>query len=231
MAHTGENHLAILPQHHRLVNREVQRMITKSPKYYHPLKEDLTSCGYMGLIEALRRFDSSKGFHFETFATLRVRGAIFDGLRNMSRFTRSAYQQLKQLADSHSDASLRDTASSQTMDKEETMASSQGVEYSIEELSTLAQEVFVQRFIYPITTPEVEAIDALELATKRNKLSVAFSMLDRTDQALLVAVYDLRRVGDCASKYADRLKVHRSTISRRHHAILGKLQKILSKME
>ena len=79
MAHTGENHLAILPQHHRLVNREVQRMITKSPKYYHPLKEDLTSCGYMGLIEALRRFDSSKGFHFETFATLRVRGAIFDG--------------------------------------------------------------------------------------------------------------------------------------------------------
>ena len=231
MAHTGENHLAILPQHHRLVNREVQRMITKSPKYYHPLKEDLTSCGYMGLIEALRRFDSSKGFHFETFATLRVRGAIFDGLRNMSRFTRSAYQQLKQLADSHSDASLRDTASSKSLYNEEPMSSNQVVEHSIEALSTLAQEVFIQRFIFPITTPEVEAIDSLDLTTKRNKLSAAFSMLDRTDQELLVAVYDLRRVGDCASKYADRLRVHRSTVSRRHHTVLGKLQKMLSKME
>ena len=43
--------------------------------------DDLTSMGTFGLIEAIDRFDISRGFQFKTYCTSRVRGAILDSLR------------------------------------------------------------------------------------------------------------------------------------------------------
>ncbi len=43
--------------------------------------DDLTSMGTFGLIEAIDRFDVSRGFQFKTYCTARVRGAILDHLR------------------------------------------------------------------------------------------------------------------------------------------------------
>ena len=42
---------------------------------------DLVQDGVMGLIDAARRFDESRGIKFETFAERRVRGAMIDALR------------------------------------------------------------------------------------------------------------------------------------------------------
>lgn len=43
--------------------------------------DDIVSYGTMGLIEAVDRFDESRGVKFETFAMTRIRGAIIDQLR------------------------------------------------------------------------------------------------------------------------------------------------------
>ena len=43
--------------------------------------EDILSYGTIGLIDALDRFDDSKGVKFETYAISRIRGAIIDNLR------------------------------------------------------------------------------------------------------------------------------------------------------
>ncbi len=43
--------------------------------------EDILSYGTIGLIEALDRFDGSKGVKFETYAISRIRGSIIDALR------------------------------------------------------------------------------------------------------------------------------------------------------
>ena len=45
---------------------------------------DLESYGLFGLIDAVERFEPSRGFRFETFAAPRIRGAILDGLRSES---------------------------------------------------------------------------------------------------------------------------------------------------
>ena len=50
---------------------------------------DLVSSGILGLIDALERFDASQGVKFETFATPRIRGAIYDGLRQLDWVPRS----------------------------------------------------------------------------------------------------------------------------------------------
>lgn len=50
---------------------------------------DLVSCGVLGLIDAIERFDPDRGVKFETFATPRIRGAIYDGLRQLDWVPRS----------------------------------------------------------------------------------------------------------------------------------------------
>jgi len=43
---------------------------------------DLVSFGVFGLMDAVEKFDPSRGVKFETYAIARVRGAILDGLRS-----------------------------------------------------------------------------------------------------------------------------------------------------
>lgn len=51
--------------------------------------EDLVAYGQLGLLEAGERFDPTHGNSFSTFAHYRVKGAIYDGLREMGVITRA----------------------------------------------------------------------------------------------------------------------------------------------
>lgn len=59
--------------------------------------DDLVSYGIIGLIDAIEKFDTSKGIKFETYATLRIKGAIIDELRKISWMPKSAFSKLTQL--------------------------------------------------------------------------------------------------------------------------------------
>ncbi len=50
---------------------------------------DLVSYGMFGLIDAIEKFDLSKGFKFETYAIARIKGAIIDELRSIDWIPRS----------------------------------------------------------------------------------------------------------------------------------------------
>lgn len=45
--------------------------------------DDISSYGVLGLIDAVERFDPNRGIRFEAYAKTRIRGAIFDGLRQL----------------------------------------------------------------------------------------------------------------------------------------------------
>jgi RNA polymerase sigma factor (sigma-70 family) len=47
----------------------------------HVSFEELQSAAYMGLVDAARRFDASKGFAFSSFARLRIEGEMKDHMR------------------------------------------------------------------------------------------------------------------------------------------------------
>ena len=57
--------------------------------------EDLVSYGMQGALEAAERFDETRGFAFSTYAYHRIRGAIYDGLRQMAHLPRSEYARVK----------------------------------------------------------------------------------------------------------------------------------------
>lgn len=64
-----------------LVRYVAERLMAKLPQNVD--LEDLQSAGVFGLVEAIGRFDLSRGVKFETYCTNRIRGAILDELRSM----------------------------------------------------------------------------------------------------------------------------------------------------
>jgi RNA polymerase sigma factor for flagellar operon FliA len=59
--------------------------------------DDLLSCGTIGLINAIDRYDPERGSRFESFASLRIRGAVIDHLRSLSWLPRTAVAHTRQL--------------------------------------------------------------------------------------------------------------------------------------
>ncbi len=64
---------------------------------YNVEYDDLVGYGTFGLIDAIDKFDYDKGVKFETYASLRIRGAILDQVRKMDWIPRSLRQKQKQL--------------------------------------------------------------------------------------------------------------------------------------
>lgn len=59
--------------------------------------DDLVSYGIFGLIDAIDKFDLTKNVKFETYASLRIRGAILDQIRKMDWIPRTVRQRQRKM--------------------------------------------------------------------------------------------------------------------------------------
>ncbi|MGQ9629637.1 MAG: RNA polymerase sigma factor WhiG [bacterium] len=97
--------------------------------------DDLISYGIFGLIDALKKFDPSRGIKFETYAVSRIRGAIFDELRAQDWIPRLVRQKARKLEKVYS--KLEGELGRSAEDSE--VAEAMGI--SIDELYKLLNEV------------------------------------------------------------------------------------------
>lgn len=65
--------------------------------------DDLISYGVFGLIDAIDKFDLTKKVKFETYASLRIRGAIIDHIRKMDWVPRSLRKQQKDMRNAYAE--------------------------------------------------------------------------------------------------------------------------------
>src|SRR5437868_8167862 len=70
---------ALIEQHLPLVRHVVFQVAVHFPR--HVDREELATAGALGLVEAARRYDESRGVPFDRFAAQRIRGAILDAVR------------------------------------------------------------------------------------------------------------------------------------------------------
>src|SRR5689334_16299735 len=78
-----------------LVRTVVSRLALTLPP--HVDGEDLYSAGLGGLLNAIRHYDPTAGTAFETYARLRIRGAILDELRRMDWVPRSVHTKARKV--------------------------------------------------------------------------------------------------------------------------------------
>lgn len=83
----------IVVEYAPLVKFIAQKIASKLPANIQI--DDLISCGVIGLMDAIDKFDSSRDNKFKTYAEFRIRGAILDELRSQDWVPRSIREKTK----------------------------------------------------------------------------------------------------------------------------------------
>ena len=87
---TAENREEVIIRYSPMIKYVANRIAMRLPP--HIEVDDLISVGVLGLMDAISKYDSSRGAKFKTYAEFRVRGAILDELRAMDWVPRSIRQ-------------------------------------------------------------------------------------------------------------------------------------------
>jgi len=85
----------LIEQHLPLVRHIVVQQCLEFP--VHVDREELVRAGTLGLVEAARRFDDSRGMPFSRFAGFRIRGAVIDALRALDWAPRSVRRSAREV--------------------------------------------------------------------------------------------------------------------------------------
>ncbi|MEQ1637510.1 MAG: RNA polymerase sigma factor FliA [Methylococcales bacterium] len=82
--------------HMPLVKRIAYHLLGRLPDTV--LLDDLIQSGVLGLLEALKHYDAAQGASFETYAGIRIRGAMLDEVRRLDWTPRSVHKKAREVA-------------------------------------------------------------------------------------------------------------------------------------
>jgi RNA polymerase sigma factor FliA len=83
-------------RHGELVKRIAYHVVSRLPS--HIEVDDLIQAGMIGLLNAAQNFEPTKGANFETYAGIRIRGAMLDEARRSNWTPRSTFRNAKQVS-------------------------------------------------------------------------------------------------------------------------------------
>lgn len=83
-------------QHAPLVKRIAYHLMARLPDSV--LLDDLVQAGMLGLLEAIKNYDVSQGASFDTYAGIRIRGAMLDEVRRSDWTPRSVHKKARQVS-------------------------------------------------------------------------------------------------------------------------------------
>lgn len=199
---------------------------------------ELETYGIFGLIDALDKFDISRGIKFETYATTRIRGAILDGVRSMDWVPSSVRRKGREIEDAGNE--LRARLGRSPTDEEAAEYLGISVRRYREDVAHVAQGTVMYldepRSTDEITNvdtllsfvPDTEATDPFEAAAwsaQRDRLAEAISELSEQEQ-LVVALYYYE--GLTLSEIAEVMELSPSRISQVHSRAVMRLRGKLS---
>jgi len=91
------NYDELVNQHAPLVKRIAYHLMNRLPPNVQA--DDLIQAGMIGLLEASRNYDPSQGASFETYAGIRIRGAMLDEIRRSDWTPRSVHRKARVVAE------------------------------------------------------------------------------------------------------------------------------------
>jgi RNA polymerase sigma factor for flagellar operon FliA len=188
---------------------------------------DLVAYGEVGLVEAADRFDPRRGVSFSTFAHYRIKGAIYDGLREMGYFSRQGGVRVRWVANAGDvvQSALDDAVSD----------SPTGAAPSVEDEIAAAQsliDALIPVYLLSLgsdTVPEVVDQHALSMEQIEQRELVrlvmdALASLSEDEQELINALY-FKHVS--MTELAARQGITKSWISRLHTRAIKHLRDLL----
>src|SRR6185295_17038873 len=92
---------ALIEAHLPQVKFMAMRLAAKLPPWVE--LNDLIGAGVLGLLDAVDKYDATKGVMFKTYAEMRVRGAILDSLRDLDWAPRSMRRRAREVEAAYSE--------------------------------------------------------------------------------------------------------------------------------
>ena len=196
--------------------------------------DDLVGYGTFGLIDAIDKFVLTKGVKFETYASLRIRGAILDQIRKMDWIPRTVRQKQKRLEQAQ--AELENIYGRPATDKE----LADKLEVSEEELNDLLEETKVANLVSldeymeqgseakvspvkktSIIAPEASAV---KKELKQQLLKALETLTEKEKKVVLLYYYEDLTLKEISSV----LEVSESRVSQLHTKAIVKMKSKLS---
>lgn len=220
----------VVSRHAPLVKRIAHHLLMRMPSSVQ--LDDLMQSGMIGLIEAARKFDNSKGASFETYAGIRIRGAMLDEIRKGDWAPRSVHRKSREVAEAvraveartGSDARDVEVAEELGIDLDSYHAILQDASgsrlFSFEDLG-VGDDSALERVAGKTTGPD----EGLQKASFQEHLGEAIDGLPEREKLVLALYYDeelnLKEIGEV-------LGVSESRVSQIHsqaaHRLRARLQ-------
>lgn len=217
---------ALIEQHTVLVKRIAYHLLARLPASV--IADDLIQSGMIGLLEAASNFDGSKGASFETFAGIRIRGAMLDEIRKGDWTPRSVHKNSRMISDAIKalEGELgRDVTDSEVADK---------LDISLNEYHHILNEVSTGKIIgiedlgvtddvlsFDEEFQEDDPYHTIEHVTFKKTLTECISTLPEREALVLSLYYDeelnLKEIGQV-------LDVSESRVSQIHSQAMHRLK-------
>ena len=214
----------LIEQHAPLVKRIAYHLMSRLPPSVQA--DDLIQSGMIGLLEASRNYDPSQGASFETYAGIRIRGAMLDEIRKCDWAPRSLHRKVRQVAEV-----VREIEAEQGRDaRDHEVAERMGISleayhqilqdasghkvFSVEDLAAGADSVtdgMYDSFVGPV--------DHLEHDEFKGSLAEAISGLPERERLVMALYYDeelnLREIGAVLGVSESRVcQIHGQALTR-----------------
>ncbi|MDF2565063.1 MAG: polymerase, sigma 28 subunit, FliA/WhiG [Massilibacillus sp.] len=211
-----------------LVNIIAGRIAISLPAYVD--RDDLISCGFFGLLDAIERYEPTRGNKFETYAGVRIRGAILDSLRAKDWLPVSLRQKIRKYE--HVVSELEANFGRAATDQE--IADKLGV--SVNDLSVLLNQLNVATVIpleeyvksEPVRGTTVSPSDNIEHKELQDSLAKAIDKLPEKER-LVVSLYYYDEL--TLKEISLILKLSEARISQLHTKAVFRMRGYLSRIK
>ncbi|MDD3765741.1 MAG: FliA/WhiG family RNA polymerase sigma factor [Eubacteriales bacterium] len=203
------------------------------PTYKNHLEfDDLYSLGVLGLMDAIEKYDVEKNIKFETYASLRIKGAIIDQIRKQDWIPRNLRQKIKMVEDAYSTLENRDGKA--PSDKE--MAQYLGI-------STLeVKKIITESYTYQVISMDEQLMDIMnkdELISKETSPEQDYEnkelkkelaeIIDRLtpNEKMVISLYYFDELNQ--KEISNVMNLSESRVSQLHSRALIKIKSHISK--
>ena len=193
--------------------------------------DDLVSYGIFGLIDAIDKFDLEKNVKFETYASLRIRGAILDQIRKMDWIPRSVRQRQRKIDEAMKQIEMRTgkTASDEELAKQLGLTDEELCRWqtpltvtnvvSLNDFAATGPEPLIDS-AHPVRFSQPEEV--VEEEELKEKLAESLELLTEKERRVIELYY----YEDMTLKEISKiLEVSESRISQLHTKALNKMRK------
>lgn len=214
----------IVKQHAQLVKRIAYHLIARLP---HTIDvADLIQEGMIGLLDASQNYNTEQGASFETYAGIRIRGAMLDEIRRNNWAPRSVHRKAREIASVMQEIEQREGRNAQDSEVAEAIGidikeyhhqlrtSANYQVFSLDEL-TNHDEIIAQ----PLSENQIEPAEIAQKSGFQRALSEAIQTLPERERLMMSLYYNdelnLKEIGEVLNVSESRVsQIHSQTVIR-----------------